>query len=98
MYHDIAEQLIQDILAGKYPVKLPTEQVLMNRYQASRNTIRKALDVIFAHGLVRRVQGSGYYVIDHSEQSSAVLNMSIEFDQTAMVKGGPLKSKVVKFA
>ena len=59
MYHDIAEQLIQDILAGKYPVKLPTEQVLMNRYQASRNTIRKALDVIFAHGLVRRVQGSG---------------------------------------
>lgn len=55
MYHDIAEQLIQDILAGKYPVKLPTEQVLMDRYQASRNTIRKALDVIFAHGLVRRV-------------------------------------------
>lgn len=98
MYHDIAEQLIQDILAGKYPVKLPTEQVLMDRYQASRNTIRKALDVIFAHGLVRRVQGSGYYVIDHSEQSSAVLNMSIGFDQTAMVKGGPLKSKVVKFA
>ena len=38
MYHDIAEQLIQDILAGKYPVKLPNEQVLMNRYQASRNT------------------------------------------------------------
>ncbi len=98
MYHDIAEQLIQDILAGQYPVKLPTEQVLMDRYQASRNTIRKALDVVFAHGLVRRVQGSGYYVIDHSEQSSAVLNMSIGFDQTAMVKGGPLKSKVVKFA
>lgn len=44
MYHDIAEQLIQDILAGQYPVKLPTEQVLMDRYQASRNTIRKALD------------------------------------------------------
>ena len=39
MYHDIAEQLIQDILAGQYPVKLPTEQVLMDRYQASRNTI-----------------------------------------------------------
>ena len=30
MYHDIAEQLIQDILAGQYPVKLPTEQVLMD--------------------------------------------------------------------
>ena len=98
MYHDIAEQLIQDILAGQYPVKLPTEQVLMDRYQASRNTIRKALDVVFAHGLVRRVQGSGYYVIDHSAQSDAVLNMSIGFDQTAMVKGGPLTSKVVKFA
>lgn len=98
MYHDIAEQLIQDILAGQYPVKLPTEQVLMDRYQASRNTIRKALDVVFAHGLVRRVQGSGYYVIDHSAQSAAVLNMSIGFDQTAMVKGGPLTSKVVKFA
>ena len=54
--------------------------------------------MVFAHGLVRRVQGSGYYVIDHSAQSDAVLNMSIGFDQTAMVKGGPLTSKVVKFA
>ena len=41
MYHDIAEQLIQDILAGKYPVKLPTEQVLMNRYQAATLFVRR---------------------------------------------------------
>lgn len=84
MYHDMSEQLIQDILAGQYPVKHSTVQVCMDRYQASRKQFRKALDVVLSHGCVRRVQGSGTYVMYHSAQSDAVLNMSIGLYQTAM--------------
>jgi DNA-binding GntR family transcriptional regulator len=97
MYHDIAKDIIKNILSKKYEDKLPTETALMKSYHASRNTIRKAIDLVFAHGLLRRVQGSGYYIIERPVKSKKVLNMSIGFDQTAMVDGGPLKSKVVVF-
>ncbi|HJE96853.1 GntR family transcriptional regulator [Ligilactobacillus acidipiscis] len=97
MYHKVAENIIQAILANKYSDKLPTEKELVEEYQVSRNTIRKALDVVFAHGLLRRVRGSGYYIIKRPLQSQTVLNLSIGFDKNSMVSGGPLKSKVVKF-
>lgn len=97
MYHEVAEELIQDILANKYTDKLPTEKELVEQYQVSRNTIRKALDVVFAHGMLRRVRGSGYYIIKKPLQSQTVLNLSIGFDKNSMVSGGPLRSKVVLF-
>lgn len=97
MYHKVAENIIQAILANKYSDKLPTEKELVEEYQVSRNTIRKALDVVFAHGLLRRVRGSGYYIIKRPLQSQTVLNLSIGFDKNSMVSGGSLKSKVVKF-
>lgn len=97
MYHEVAEEIIQDILANKYVDKLPTEKELVEQYQVSRNTIRKALDVVFAHGLLRRVRGSGYYIIKKPLQSQTVLNLSIGFDKNSMVSGGPLRSKVVVF-
>lgn len=97
MYHKVAEDIIQAILANKYTDKLPTEKQLGAQYQVSRNTIRKALDVVFAHGLLRRVRGSGYYVIKKPLQSQKILNLSIGFDENSMVSGGPLRSKVLKF-
>lgn len=97
MYHDIAESIINAIMAGDYDTKLPTEKDLMTEYNASRNTIRKAIDVVFRHGLLRRVQGSGYYIIKQPLQSKKVLNLSIGFDRTAMVEGGPLTSQILTF-
>ncbi|GEN47476.1 GntR family transcriptional regulator [Ligilactobacillus pobuzihii] len=97
MYHKVAEDIIQAILTNKYTDKLPTEKELVAQYHVSRNTIRKALDVVFAHGLLRRVRGSGYYVIKKPLQSQKILNLSIGFDENSMVSGGPLRSKVLKF-
>ncbi|MZU90653.1 GntR family transcriptional regulator [Lactobacillus plantarum] len=97
MYQAIAQAIIKSIMADEYPTKLPTEKVLMAQYNASRNTIRKALDVVFRHGLLRRVQGSGNFIIKQPQNTKKVLNLSIGFDQSAMVEGGPLVSKVVTF-
>ncbi len=97
MYHEVAEDIIHGILANKYSDKLPTEKHLVEEYHVSRNTVRKALDVVFAHGLLRRVRGSGYYIIKKPLETKTVLNLSIGFDENSMVSGGPLKSKVIQF-
>ncbi|MDN6354486.1 MAG: GntR family transcriptional regulator, partial [Lactiplantibacillus plantarum] len=51
MYRDIATKLVAAIQDGIFTVKLPTEAQLMERYQASRNTIRKAIDLVYQQGL-----------------------------------------------
>lgn len=47
MYRDISTKLVAAIQDGIFTVKLPTEAQLMERYQASRNTIRKAIDLVY---------------------------------------------------
>lgn len=42
--------------------KLPTEQAISKRYKVSRQTVRQALLLIENEGLIRRKQGSGYYL------------------------------------
>ncbi|WP_461226130.1 GntR family transcriptional regulator [Lacticaseibacillus suihuaensis] len=96
MYHEIAEELIKAIQAGKYTTKLPTEQELMSDYQVSRNTIRRAIDVVYQHGLLRRVQGSGYYINELQLEGKMTVNLSIGAGKS-LVKHGPLTSKVVTF-
>ncbi|MCI1894272.1 MAG: GntR family transcriptional regulator [Lactobacillus sp.] len=96
MYHQIAEELLQSIQAGEYQSKLPTEQELMKRFNVSRNTIRRAIDVVYQHGLLRRIQGSGYYVNNVQLQSTMTINLSIGAGKS-LAKRGPLKSKIVTF-
>lgn len=76
MYRDIATKLVAAIQDGIFTVKLPTEAQLMERYQASRNTIRKAIDLVYQQGLLRRVQGSGYYITNIQLQHKTVVNLS----------------------
>ncbi|WP_203662905.1 GntR family transcriptional regulator [Lacticaseibacillus sp. 53-4] len=96
MYHEIAEKLLQAIQAGEYQTKLPTEQELMKQYGVSRNTIRRAIDVVYQHGLLRRIQGSGYYINNVQLQGSMTINLSIGAGKS-LAKRGPLTSKAVTF-
>lgn len=54
-----------DILAGKFPTGsfLPTESVLMENFEASRTTIRKAIAMLKTDQLVNVQQGRGTEVI-----------------------------------
>lgn len=97
MYSKVAEAIIQDILNDKYVDKLPTEKELSDKYKVSRNTVRRALDVIFSHGMLRRVQGSGYYVIKRPLQSKNILNLSLVFEKNPVDSKDALKSRLVAF-
>ena len=63
-YKVIAEEIERRIRQKVYEVntKLPTVDQLMIDFEASRNTIRKAIEILSLRGLVYQVQGSGIYI------------------------------------
>jgi GntR family transcriptional regulator len=63
-YREIAEDLRSKIDAGAFAAGrlLPSEAELSHEYAASRVTIRKALEVLRATGLVDARQGFGWFV------------------------------------
>lgn len=77
-YRSIADFLRLEIENGLYSGKqmLPTEQLLCQRFQISRQTVRRALAVLEEEGLITRRQGSGSRVREHPEPE-ALLNSTI---------------------
>ena len=63
-YQQIAEDLAQAIRRGEYKPgdSLPTEQQLMERYGYSRPTVRQAMALLRAEGLVDVEHGRGSFV------------------------------------
>jgi len=56
---DVREKLAAGILTAGDAVRLAS---LMREWEASRPTVRKALRVLEAEGLIKRYPGVGYYV------------------------------------
>jgi len=65
IYQQIADQLRAQILrTGELPpgARLPSERELMERYDTTRATVRQALRVLQAEGLIDSRRGAGAYV------------------------------------
>jgi GntR family transcriptional regulator len=64
VYRQIADQLRNAITRGEFTpgAKLPSERVLMDRYQTSRVTVRQAIAVLGAEGLIDVEHGRGVFV------------------------------------
>ncbi|MEB9938309.1 GntR family transcriptional regulator, partial [Bacillus cereus] len=67
-YKQIADVLEQNIRDGLFneTKKLPTEEALMNRFEVSRNTIRKVISQLVNRGYIFQVQGSGMFLRETS--------------------------------
>ena len=63
-YETIAEDIQNKIQSGVYlaDTKLPQEMELCRQYDASRITIREALDLLVYRGLITRRRGAGTFV------------------------------------
>ena len=67
LYQEIYLQMKKYIRDGEYEIGhfLPTEEKMQQIYSASRTTIRKAVALLEAEGLVEVKQGSGAKVLDY---------------------------------
>lgn len=65
-YERIKIDISEKILSGTYQVsdKLPTESELMEMYEVSRFTVRRAIDELEKDNYVYRIQGAGIFVDD----------------------------------
>ena len=63
-YQQIAQQLREDMLAGKYPenAQIPPENELASLMGVSRPTVRQALNLLEQEGRLIRIKGSGTFV------------------------------------
>lgn len=63
-WRQIADGIEADLASGSLRPgeKLPTEAALAQRFGVNRHTVRRALAVLAARGLVRAAQGSGTFV------------------------------------
>ncbi|WP_186578696.1 trehalose operon repressor [Aquibacillus kalidii] len=65
IYNDIAEQINAGALEPNH--LLPSENELKDRYDTSRETIRKALNLLSQNGYIQKIRGKGSVVIDRSK-------------------------------
>lgn len=74
-YEVVKQQLLEEILAGKYAVndKLPTESALMRRFKVSRYTVRRAVGDLENDHYVYRIQGGGIFVDDWEQRDKRTL-------------------------
>lgn len=76
---DIYQELKRRVLKGKYNIKmrLPTEEELIDEFNASRYSIRKAIKQLSDEGLVYSVKGKGVVVLEQTPQTNE-LNLSLD--------------------
>ncbi|WP_017471207.1 trehalose operon repressor [Amphibacillus jilinensis] len=65
----IYQELVEQIEEGDWTVNqyLPSEHELKNYYQTSRETIRKALNLLSQNGYIQKVRGKGSVVIERNK-------------------------------
>ena len=65
IYYDIYKDLRDKIIEGVYPYQsyIPSELKLIDQYECTHNTLRKALVVLQMHGFVQPIRGKGVKVI-----------------------------------
>ncbi|MDN5384161.1 winged helix-turn-helix domain-containing protein [Streptomyces sp. LB8] len=92
-YLVISEKLRQRIKADASGEALPSEADLMREYGVSRNTVRRALKVLEADGLVRSLPGAGWRIVRGGDRRSLAERMSDLITEESLSVGDPYPSE-----
>lgn len=97
-YHEIATEIKENILAGVYKPEqlLPSQEELTEKYDTSRITVQKAIDVLKNEGLVKSRRGYGTYVVSHIPLFDRKLESYTGISKQLKGKGN-LETKVLHF-
>ncbi|KAF1303387.1 MULTISPECIES: GntR family transcriptional regulator [Enterococcus] len=100
-YIHISGDLRNKILAGEYQSndKLPSEKELGLFYEASKMTVKQALDILVSEGLIIKRRGSGTFVKDLSKNEIDRIAIVNQFrGKTAENPDKKVTSKVLDFS
>ncbi len=72
LYQQVYDEIVKRLSAGYWKAgdSLPSEFGLADELGVSQGTVRKALNQLVAENILRRRQGKGTYVAEHSNESS----------------------------
>ena len=99
-YEKIAFDIKEDILSEKYKPneQLPFEKELCEKYNLSKMTVKKALDLLVNDGLIIKRRGSGTFVKDITEKEIQRIIEKKQFSGlTTTSIGHKVTSKVLEF-
>lgn len=87
-YITLYNKIIEKIEQGIYPPssKLPSESELMEKYDLSRDTVRKALNMLEHNGYINKVKGKGSFILDINRHNFPVSGL-ISFKELAEKMG-----------
>ncbi|MFE8699248.1 trehalose operon repressor [Cytobacillus sp. FJAT-54145] len=91
IYNEIVEQIEAGILEPNS--LLPSENDLKDRYNTSRETIRKALNLLSQKGYIQKIRGKGSVVIDIDKFDFPVSGL-VSFKELAQKMGNKPKTVV----
>ncbi|KMJ58435.1 trehalose operon transcriptional repressor [Bacillus sp. LL01] len=89
-YHAIYQKLVskidrQELVAGE---KLPSEHELLELFDTSRETVRKALNQLAQNGYIQKVRGKGSIVLDRDKFDFPISGL-VSFKELAEKMGRP---------
>lgn len=98
-YQKIYQDLLEKIKQGeiKAHTLLPSENELMKIYDASRDTVRKALNLLLNDGYIQKNKGKGSVVLDINRIAFPVSGVT-SFKELKKTLHGEVKTKVTLFS
>lgn len=98
-YQKIYQDLLEKIKQGeiKPHTLLPSESELMKIYDASRDTVRKALNLLLNDGYIQKNKGKGSVVLDINRIAFPVSGV-ISFKELTKTLHGEVKTIVILFS
>ena len=77
-YQQLFKQIQENIQNETYAIGefLPSEHDLMNQYQVSRDTVRRALSLLQEEGLIKKIKGQGSQVVKEETVNFPVSNLT----------------------
>ncbi|MDG5471586.1 trehalose operon repressor [Jeotgalibacillus sp. ET6] len=96
-YMNIFQELSEEIKQGIYEPNslLPSEHELCERFDTSRETIRKALTLLSQNGFIQKMQGKGSLVLDVSKMTFPVSGL-VSFKELQQSLGRNITTTVHK--
>ncbi|OHX17029.1 trehalose operon repressor [Chromobacterium sphagni] len=98
-YHQIYSDIVADIDNQRFVQddKIPSESELMLSYEASRGTVRKAVDMLQERGYVQKIHGKGVFVLKPGNIEFQLSGI-VSFQEMNERMGRKVESQVVELA